>query len=686
MASIDGLLHLRSSLLLPLTSVALLVCVTFSSLTCAQQQTPVITSISGCVDVGSTTMRCVFPTVLTVRGSGFMSGINATDSPYYRAYPCGYLIVSVSMSSLAMQSGWTPPLRRGQGACNDSYFEWQLTYWGYSMYETNVSLPLTVSTGGGATASFSGVNIAPFAPPMMTSVSGCPTTSTNGLSTSSCLPDRDTLTVTGSGFSLWNNTQMYLEIGPQQYWIFWNSELVVLSDSVFTLSMDRAYAWLLAAHDFGGPSLPLGLSDRYTRESVMGSGTLSVQFEALPPPTLTSINIASGTTLAGASCVWTDVNRTALVNCTVGVSGVNFGGSYLFDIAFTVGGLPMTVDYLNPNTATRAFMHMPYSPAFVPNTPYDLVITNGNGLSITYPGFVSFTSETNIAFIDDCRDVGTQDSVGYTNCLVNDTLNMTINNVPAGQPAFTVTIVSASVGNSTCTDPHYVSSTKLACTVPPRSTAASNWDALLVQWVGGAFMWVPSRFYIYDDIDDCRITAVTGCGTVNSANLTLTQCNGGEVLTFTGVRFTAYNYSIAIIDPPPYYYANRVPCNNLLVLNDTTAQCQLPYVEDSAGILNYYTPSLLRLTAMPGYETSNAVIIFWIPGAVVGPAQEASGSSVPRATIALSVVFSVVGVALLVGVVVWLYSRRRAAPKEINVDSEEFSSQGATHRHLVELA
>ena len=235
----------------------------------------------------------------------------------------------------------------------------------------------------------------------------------------------------------------------------------------------------------------------------MGSGTLSVQFEALPPPVVTGMTIGGGGTLSGALCVWTNASQLAVMNCTVGVSPLRFSGSYMFDLTFTVGGVPLTVDYLNPVSARSAYMHMPYSASFVPNQPYDLVITNGNGLNLTYPGYVSFTSATNIAFIDDCRDVGVQDSVAYTNCLAGDTLSMTVNNVPAGQPAFTVTIVSADEGNSTCTNPQYASSTKLACTVPLRTTAAASWDALLVQWASGASMWVPSRFYIYDDIGAC---------------------------------------------------------------------------------------------------------------------------------------------------------------------------------------
>ena len=37
---------------------------------------------------------------------------------------------------------------------------------------------------------------------------------------------------------MWNNTEMYLGIGSSQYWVFYGSELSVLSDSVFTVSTD----------------------------------------------------------------------------------------------------------------------------------------------------------------------------------------------------------------------------------------------------------------------------------------------------------------------------------------------------------------------------------------------------------------------------------------------------------------
>ena len=172
----------------------LLLCVALATLASAQQQSPVITSISGCVDVGNTTTQCSFPVVLTVRGSGLFSGANFTSNPLYSNSPCLFLRVSVAESALAVKSGWAPPPRRAQHVCNDTYFEWQLTYWGYSMYQTGVELPLTVLTGTGAAASFTGLTIAPFSPPAMTGVSGCPSTSADGLSTSSCLPERDLLT------------------------------------------------------------------------------------------------------------------------------------------------------------------------------------------------------------------------------------------------------------------------------------------------------------------------------------------------------------------------------------------------------------------------------------------------------------------------------------------------------------
>ena len=44
-------------------------------------QPPVITRVSGCVDVGSMTTECVRPVMLTLYGSGFMTGLE------YNKYP-----------------------------------------------------------------------------------------------------------------------------------------------------------------------------------------------------------------------------------------------------------------------------------------------------------------------------------------------------------------------------------------------------------------------------------------------------------------------------------------------------------------------------------------------------------------------------------------------------------------------
>ena len=688
MPSTDSAPCLRFGSLLHIALAALLLFIFLTSSVLARgplhsQQPPVISSISGCVDLGNTTTQCAFPAVLTVRGSGFYTGANLSGNAQLANSPCLWLRVSLQESPLAVQSGWAPPTRRAQRLCNDSYFEWQASYFGLSMYETGVPLALTVLTGANYAASYTGVTFAPFTPPVLTGVTGCPDSSADGLSTSSCLPDRDVLTVTGSGFSMWNNTDMYVELAGYRSWVFWGQKLIVLSDSSFTLTMDDAFAYLLAEHDFGGPSLPLGLSDRYTGESVAGSGTLSVQFAPLPPPSVTGVRIAGSPTLSGASCAWTNASQLALTNCTIGVSGLTFTGNYLYGLSFSVGGLPMTVDYLNPVSARSAYMHMPYSAsAFQPNTPYDLVISNGNGLNLTYAGYVSFTAAINIAYIDDCRDVGTEDSVGAVNCLPGDTLSVAVNNAPAGQPAFTVTIVAAGLANSTCADPQYSPAGKLTCTLPPRAVASTNWDALLLQWADGSSAWVPGRFFVYDDIDAARITAVTGCGAVGSANLTLTQCGGGEVLTLTGQRFLTYNYSTATLEAPPYYYNHRAPCNNWQVLNDTTAECQLPYVEDTAGVLNYYSPLLLRLLALPDYVQSNAVTVVYQPADV--SAREAS-TAVSAATVALSVVFSVLGAAMLAGVAWWLHSRRQAQ-KEQSYESEVLGSAEVAHRHLVELS
>ena len=52
--------------------IALSCLAAFSS---ASPYIPVVTSVSGCVDVGATTTSCVRPVTLTVRGSGFLCAL-----------------------------------------------------------------------------------------------------------------------------------------------------------------------------------------------------------------------------------------------------------------------------------------------------------------------------------------------------------------------------------------------------------------------------------------------------------------------------------------------------------------------------------------------------------------------------------------------------------------------------------
>ena len=312
-----------------------------SLLSFTNSQGPVLTSVSGCVDVDNITTQCVFPLTLTVRGSGFFTGYD-TSPPIYTNSPWLYIHPVVSLSPQAVQRGWQVPTLWADNTSpvNDSFFVFQLTYWGSGVLDDTAPLQIAVSLGPTqsriASPPFSGVTLAPITPPTITAISGCPSVTADGQSTLGCLPDRDVVTVTGSGFLLWEGAPMVLCVGTLQnaVWFRLNSTTPtalfrLYNDSVLTLSLLPIYPNLLAVHDFGGPVLPL-----FIQESITGVVTrsLSIQFDALPPPSYTSITPWNPTGNLFPLCQW-DVNQTALVNCVAGGSGFQLRGHYLFGVS-----------------------------------------------------------------------------------------------------------------------------------------------------------------------------------------------------------------------------------------------------------------------------------------------------------------------------------------------------------------
>ena len=466
---------------------------------------PVITSVSGCVDVGATTVNCSLPVLLTVRGSGFLTGIASAGS-FYQGAPIYYINPQPAFSPQAVQAGWVRPyLKAYYGTpCNDTHFVFQLVNLGRGVFLTDTLIGLSVLlsadslTAGILSEPFLGLSIASLPQPSIASISGC-VTAADGLSVSQCLPDLHPLTVMGSGFLAWQLTPLLLVIGTTSSGLTvqlggdsprWSS---MVNDSCLYISLAVDYRYLVAAGDFGAPPLTFAIKERVTGWS---SRTLHIQFDALPLPTYQAIVPFNFYTNLLPSCQW-GPNQTTIVNCTAGGSGFRISGHYLYDVVATIGGQPCTLmTYGQQDTLYSSQTTPLYN--YEPGVLYDLTFSNPAG-SVTVPRFISFSGAPYIVS-GACRDPTLPTDIGSLGCQVAETLLLNGPNLPPPSTPFTVTLFSrASQSNVSCANPRYTSATQLACDVlMPGLPAVGGWDAQYVRWSTGQTLTINNRFDAWD--------------------------------------------------------------------------------------------------------------------------------------------------------------------------------------------
>ena len=648
---------------------------------------PVITSISGCVDVGVTTLNCSLPVILTVRGSGFLTGITAAG-PFYSTNAIYYLNPQPQFSAAAIQAGYTRPYGKAYGggtgrfAANDTQFVFQLIYLGQDVYPLDTLMSLTIVLSADSITEivsppFLGLSIASSPQPDITSISGCPVTAADGSSTSLCLPDVHVLTVWGSGFLQWDSAPIAVVIGATSSRLVtsfnptvtnWNA---IHNDSCMLISLRSMYRDLLLAGDFGAPLQTFAI-----RESVTGwsSRVLHIQFAQLPLPLITTLAPYQFYRLDGLPvCVW-GVNRTSIVNCSAGGPGLEIGGHYLYELQVTVGGQPCPVmPRAQQDTLWTHFTLPLYN--FEANTLYDLTITSPAG-TVTYPKYVSFSAAPVIVSAA-CRDPTLPLDIGSVGCQVGETLLLNGPNFPPPSTPFSVIIYSqVTRSNVTCANPRYNSPMQLACDLTsPGLPAVAGWDSQFVSWSTGVTLAITGRYDAWDVPSAPRIRAVSasgGCGNpVKSNDRTLSGCQGGELLTFYGSNFLSDAYSM-VIQPVTLdatriinYLREATQCLGLDVLDDNTAICEMPRPDDTQ-LLPYDAPMMMFMWNATSWDRSNA-LFFTIDSSWTPPSPASSSSSAVK--VALGVVFGLLGLVALLLVVLFL--RRRQS-------KGQFSPRGGT--------
>ena len=107
-----------------------------------------------------------------------------------------------------------------QSNYTDNQFQCVVGNNGYSYYETGKLLNITIynQRTGNISAPFPGISFKYLPPPHIDSVSGCDSVSADGQITFGCVPDRHSITLTGSGFSTLNGTNVRLNLGNSRWY------------------------------------------------------------------------------------------------------------------------------------------------------------------------------------------------------------------------------------------------------------------------------------------------------------------------------------------------------------------------------------------------------------------------------------------------------------------------------------
>ena len=460
---------------------------------CQSSSVPVVTSMSGCTDVGATTVDCTLPVLITVRGSGFLSNISGATSLFYAQQPLYWISVQPQLSPAAVAAKFPSPAisPSARFPVNDTYFVFQLYYLGRGALVEGEPISVTVTVGGDyarstmpwlaqTLAPFAGVTINSVAPPLISAISGCPVVGADGLSVAQCLPDANVLTLTGSGFLQWQGTTLFSNIGALQSYMRLNydntsvTRSAIVSDSLILVSLTSTFYRLLSAGDYGAPPQPFYVTEQY---SSWQSTQMSVQFAPLPPPSFNTVAPYSYYELALLpACVW-GFNRSSIVNCTAGSGLIRVQGSYLFQVTATVNGLPMTplsYTYLTATPTLAYFVAPLYN--FQPGVLYDVVLTGASG-SVTLPKYMSFSGLATIVSAA-CRDPLLPSDVASLACLPGETVTLNGPYLPPPSTAFTITVYSVtSEQNVTCASPRYNSEFQLACDMlDPGTPSTTDWD------------------------------------------------------------------------------------------------------------------------------------------------------------------------------------------------------------------
>jgi len=473
------------------------------------------------------------------------------------------------------------------------------------------------------TPAFAGVAFAHIAFPRIDRISGCDdSNNTDGQYTAHCDPETTTLTLTGSGFSIFleevsglPGMLLWSNIGGVGAHIDWE----VVSDTTLLVYLATSYTRLIVPDHYTGTPLPFSLSVFSKSTNVVYVGFVT----PLPPPRIDGIR---STTFIETHVPCQTATDGALGGCTPGVSIITIDGHYFYPpLSVFIGGKPCTITNPWP-TLTQIFCIVPLLDDYVPGLYYDLVINDTVYADEPEVGVmksaIAFLPGPILSGVVPCIDTYQLDGAMFSKCSPGHVLTIVGTGfLPADSTAYVnITGIVRSFSGQ-CSNLQVIDNEHLTCTLPDLGPD-SRWASAQLTLHAHGNTSSPVVVYPYDFSNPITVTKLVGCGGQTSTMIngmpTLLNCDPNDGLEIEGLNIP------------------DLPSDNIEVF-DSTANLPISTTYHSSTYINAYLPghSSLLVLCEPtiyavrsiSYGISNPFAIVFVPTGFDCPSSSSSSSS-----------------------------------------------------------
>ena len=664
------------------------------------------------IDSVPTVTDCTTPARLTV----FVSGFPANSTPPH------LLLLRFASPTLHTSSRATLTSPQTPTPSPSSLIPYSLTFTlpGYDPPTPHPPSPFTLSilhrpsntTSHPLPAAFS---LSPLLPPTFSHISGC---AGEGSATLRCVPDRDELTIHGTGFHLFTKLPSFaLSLGspfpppslsPSSLSLssvgspFLLNPRVHVSANGTMMTIPLSSSSPFLAQPFSPhanttvplPPLPLTFhlpafphsQHALTHHSVPTTLSLSFTPSSQPPPSLPFFTILAPVVQHAVGCTLPPNGTTEglrLITCVPELSHAIVNGSYMQGVNLTLtaagkGEYRVVLVDIQPGYGQTFMMHVifPLIEEDEPGLAWDLVATTvaGRGAAV---GAITFATQPLIVGVQSCATYFPPSTFNWVACTVGSTLtirgiNFPITSTPTAQ--VTADAYFAQPTNVTLQSVTLISKNLATAVVPQLSPAQGTALYGTTSFVR-LFFALPGQpvpltcaspsMHTLAFPDPPVITAVSGCE-ANSGPLSVVRCRGGSVLTLQGSQLDRGTTDLSWLSSmwsgtpcrTPVNMTNTVAVQYCLLPNDTRgAQEGVQYsvwLRQQRGKI----PFLASTFAAPPFSVSWTYLPYVPPVVpVTPPSDDGESTKGSDATVLLAGVL--VPVLLVAAVVVaWLLRRR----------------------------